>query len=46
MSAHSALMVKMGMAMIVMVMTVMMMVLVMVIIVPDALRQVGWLCQH
>jgi len=40
------LMVMMAMAMMVMVMTAMVMVLVMVIIVPEALRQVGWLRQR
>jgi hypothetical protein len=39
-------MVMMAMVMMVIVMTAMVMVLVMVIIVPEALRQVGWLCQH
>jgi len=40
------LMVMMAMVMMVMVMTTMVMVSVMVIIVPEALRQVGWLCQR
>jgi len=39
-------MVMMAMAMIAMAMTAMVMVSVMVIIVPEALRQVGWLRQH
>jgi len=38
-------MVMMAMVMMAMVMTTMVMVSVMVIIVPEALRQVGWLCQ-
>jgi len=56
MCAHSELMVMMAMVMmvmmamvmmaIVMMAIVMMMVSVVVIIVPEALRQVGWLCQR
>jgi hypothetical protein len=40
------LMVMMAMVMMAMVMTAMVLVSVMVIIVPDALRQVGWLRQR
>jgi len=43
MCVHSELMVMMAM---VMMAIVMMMVSVVVIIVPEALRQVGWLCQR
>ena len=51
MCVHSELMVMMAMVMMVitamvMMAIVMMMVSVVVIIVPEALRQVGWLCQH
>jgi len=49
MCAHSELMVMMAMVMMVMMVMmaiVMMMVSVVVIIVPEALRQVGWLCQR
>ena len=55
MCAHSELMVMMAMVMVMMAMVmmamvmmaiVMMMVSVVVIIVPEALRQVGWLCQR
>ena len=41
MSVHSGLMMLMAMLMI-----AMLMVLVMVIVVPEALRHVGWVCQH
>jgi len=46
MCAHSGLMVMMAMVMMAMLMMAMVMVSVMVIIVPEALRQVGWLRQR